>query len=125
MHAVLWANRVARSVTAGLLVGQELDSLRSRRCAACASCLLTTARIERGVLQLGDQLNARVDRRCRPPGPGPPHRTHLAAGCAQQVVDPRISQAGFPGWDFDRLALRLPLPAPSFSREEVGADRGP
>jgi len=66
--------------------------------------------IERGVLQLVTQLNARVefDYSCAP-GPRPPHANHRLQGGAQQVVDPAIQPGPAPWW-ISILRFRLACP---------------
>jgi len=100
----------------GLLVGQDLI-VEIEAVSRLRKLFVHHGRIERGVLQLGDQLNARVDRRCRRRAQAHHTATHLLQAALKQVVDPSISQAGSLV-DFDRLRFDFHCPRP-LSREEL------
>ncbi len=73
-------------------------------------------RIERGQLQVGDLVTARVDRACRRRAQAHHTATHLLQAALKQVVDASISQAGSLV-DFDRLRFDFHCPRPVTAAE--------
>jgi alanyl-tRNA synthetase len=76
-----------------------------------------SGRLERGVLAVGDLVQARVDRSCRRRAQAHHTATHLLQAALKQVVDPSISQAGSLV-DFDRLRFDFHCPR-ALSPEEL------
>jgi len=112
IHAVYWRIRWPQIVPLACLVGQDLI-LRIEAVSRCRKLFcFTHGRIERGVLQLRDQLNARVESPPAAPGPkAPPHRHPLRKGALKQGWTPRSAR---PASLVDFRSLRstsLPRPA--------------
>ncbi|NET32375.1 MAG: alanine--tRNA ligase [Cyanothece sp. SIO1E1] len=74
-------------------------------------------RIERGNLQVGDQVSAQIDRACRRRAQANHTATHLLQAALKQIVDDAISQAGSLV-DFDRLRFDFNCPR-ALSAEEL------
>jgi alanyl-tRNA synthetase len=66
-------------------------------------------RIERGTIQLGDTINAQIDRACRRRAQANHTATHLLQAALKKIVDNSISQAGSLV-DFDRLRFDFNCP---------------
>ncbi|MFN9427477.1 MAG: alanine--tRNA ligase [Cyanobacteriota bacterium] len=81
------------------------------------SVFVHSGRVERGMLAVGDVVNAQVDRSCRRRAQAHHTATHLLQAALKQVVDPSISQAGSLV-DFDRLRFDFHCPR-SVTAEEV------
>ena len=92
----------------GLLSGEGLivtiDAVSRNR-----SVFVHSGRVERGSLQLGDLVQAQVDRACRRRAQANHTATHLLQAALKQVVDPSIGQAGSLV-DFDRLRFDFHCP---------------
>ena len=73
------------------------------------SVFVHTGRVERGMLAVGDLVNAQVDRACRRRAQANHTATHLLQAALKQVVDPGIGQAGSLV-DFDRLRFDFHCP---------------
>ncbi|MFM7641705.1 MAG: alanine--tRNA ligase [Cyanobium sp.] len=81
------------------------------------SVFVHSGRVERGVLAVGDVVNAQVDLSCRRRAQAHHTATHLLQAALKQVVDPSISQAGSLV-DFDRLRFDFHCPR-AVTAEEV------
>jgi alanyl-tRNA synthetase len=68
-------------------------------------------RVERGNLQVGDQVTAQIDRACRRRAQANHTATHLLQAALKKLVDPDISQAGSLV-AFDRLRFDFNCPRP-------------
>jgi len=77
----------------GLLVGQDLI-VEIEAVSRLRKLFVHHGRIERGVLQLGDQLNARVDRRCRRRAQAHHTATHLLQAALKLADTPEPVQGG-------------------------------
>ena len=81
------------------------------------SVFVHSGRVERGLLAVGDVVNAQVDPSCRRRAQAHHTATHLLQAALKQVVDPSISQAGSLV-DFDRLRFDFHCPR-AVTAEEV------
>jgi len=66
-------------------------------------------RIERGMLRVGDTINATIDRACRRRAQAHHTATHLLHAALKQIIDPSVSQAGSLV-AFDRLRFDFNCP---------------
>lgn len=73
-------------------------------------------RVERGIIEVGNQVTAQVDRTCRSRAQANHTATHLLQSALKLIVDPTISQAGSLV-DFDRLRFDF-----NFSRPLEGEE---